>query len=478
MNTKSWLIAGSILIFAVAFVAGCDVESEPLVTESNPTQVPEVVTVVVTVLVEPEAEATAVPSEPETPAAAALPAQEAAEAPAARVDDAAVALEVPESQEQIMSMSLMAQKPKTEHSACAADGSFVEPATLEEIEPPSENSWRVLEPGDVTEFHTYDAIRVTEEGEALLDLGNLMRLVLKCDTVTQIVSESLAVEELARIQVDFEETPLLQRIVLAMHLSRGGFLGEKSVDSGPIALTTPNAVIIVSGTKFFLVYDPELETTWVGNFKGSVDVADIEQREGEMLPDQQLIAIPAVRNRKHWPIHEHMTSEEFSRLIDLHGSTSAAADLISGPYLVGKFDPELAVRNGPGTDYTMVGTLAKDEYVRVIGRGPGWWEIACPQNTNTQGTVCWVSGGSAYTDSYNVEDVEPGIIPSLPTSKTGSADSEEIPVEETTIGEDVSSGGGTEKPKATPTPAGPKEEPPEEPPSPVNTPAPANPYPE
>ena len=473
MNKKFWPIISLVFLVLIPFAAGCDVESDIPVMESGSTQAPEVVTVVVTVLVEAESEATAVPPATHTPAAIEPPADAATAEPAAATASGADEPETPGAGE-VVAMSLKAQKPKTEHSPCAADASFVEPATLDDLSAPSEQSWRVLETGEVTEFHSYDGIRVTEDGEALLDLGNLMRLLLKCDTVTQIISESLAVEKLNKIQVDFEDTPLLQQIVLAMHLSRGGFLGEKSIDSGPIALTTPNAVIIVSGTTFFLVYDPEAETTWVGNFEGTVDVADVELQEGEGLPDQQLIAIPPVRNRKFWPIHEHMTPEEFSHLIDVLGSPSAAANLISGPYLVGNYEPVVAVRNGPGTEYALVGTLARHEYARVVGRGLGWWQIACPQNTKTRGTDCWVSGGSAYTDAYNIDDVALSVIPEPPASEGDPGITyEETPVSDPVPQEDPPARDDPEKPSDDPTPA----DPPDNPPSPMNTPAAPDPYP-
>jgi uncharacterized protein YraI len=302
-------------------------------------------------------------------------------------------------------MSLSAQKAETEHSPRSE--SFVEPASLDEIVEPPDDSWRYLEPGDKTEFQTYDGVRVSEEGEALLDLGDLMRLILKRDTVTQSVPDDIVEDELARIKVDFGDTPLLQRIALTLYLGRGGFLGQKTIESDPIALTTPNAVVVISGTTFFIAYDPEAGITWVGNFEGTIDVADIALQEGENLPDRQLIAIPAVRGRKYWPIDEHMTFAEFGSLIDQLGSPIGAADMISGPYLVGQYSPAVAVRSGPGTEYPLVGTLDEGEYARIRGRGRGWWQIVCPRNVYVRGTACWVSGGTTYTGNYNTDDVTP-----------------------------------------------------------------------
>lgn len=148
-----------------------------------------------------------------------------------------------------------------------------------------------------------------------------------------------------------------------------------------------------------------------------MSVADVVMREGEAMPDRQLIAIPAVRGRKYWPIHSDMTPEEFERLIDLQQSPVAAADMISGPYLRVKFSPELAVRNGPGTEFAYVGNINEGDYVRVIGRGRGWWEIECPAHLSA--SDCWVSGGSVYVDEYNIDiSPVPNTAPALPPTAT------------------------------------------------------------
>lgn len=317
-----------------------------------------------------------------------------------------------EDSEKVDTMTLLAQKARTEHSERPDD--FEEPESLDDIVEPEDDSWRALLPGRDTEFETYDGVRISEAGQALLDLGDLMTLILKRDTVTQFVPDNLAQEELDRISVDFGKTPLLQRIVLALHLSRGGFLGEKSTESGPIALSTPNAVVIVSGTTFFLVYDPDADTTWVGNFEGTIDVADVAEEEGDDLADSTLIAIPPVRDRAEWPIHEHLTFDEFDRLIDVLESPIAAADMISGPYLVGQFEPRLNVRRGPGTEFGIAGVLAEGDYARIIGKGRGWWQIECPKTTYTQGVDCWVAGSGAYTHAYNTEDVPVSALPATP----------------------------------------------------------------
>lgn len=420
MNSRIWLVGILFLCGLLTVVAGCGREPEPPPTEPAPTQTPNIITVVVTAeppptpvpitvvvevtrLVEVVPQVTDELPHAQTAGATLEPAATATPKPTVPTSEAADEHQEASAEGTPLGMSLTSQKAKIEHSPHPE--SFEEPVSLGEIIAPIEDSWVVLEPGDDAMFRSFDGVRVSEDGEALLDLGNFMQLFLRRDTITQRVPESLVREELDRIRVDFGETPLLQQIVLAMYLAQGGFLGEKSIESDPIALTTPNAVIIVSGTTFFLVYDPEEEITWAGNFGGTMNVADIALQEGEPLPDRELVAIPAVRNRKYWPIHEQMTPEEFTRLIDLQESPIAAANMISGPYLIDIYDPEVAVRSGPGIDFPLVGRLLEGEYVRILGRGGGWWKIECPRNMIERGTGCWVSKGPDYTAAYNTEDV-------------------------------------------------------------------------
>jgi outer membrane biosynthesis protein TonB len=421
------IVVGAVVV--IVFAAGCGAQPEPMAaslaetpepvfivvtaTEEPPTPTPEVVIVVVTATEDPESlvqaeeveqpEATVkpIPEGAETP-------QEIAEAPAEAAETEAAAESQPD-----VEMSLAAQKTTTQHSP--RPESFVEPASLEEIRP--HDDWYDIAPNNAAEFQSYDGVRVLDGGEAVLDLGNLMKLILRHDSEIQFVPGSLVQQELDKIAVDFSASSPLEELVLAAHLLRGGFLGEKTIGGDPIALTTPNAVVVISGTEFFLAYDPTANTTWVGKFEGTMSVADVVMREGEAMPDRQLIAIPAVRGRKYWPIDSDMTPEEFVRLIDLQQSPVAAADMISGPYLRVKFSPELAVRNGPGTEFAYVGDINEGDYVRVIGRGRGWWEIECPAHLS--GNDCWVSGGSAYVDEYNIDiSPVPNTAPALPPTAT------------------------------------------------------------
>ena len=412
MNYRIWLISLFVSVVMLMIAAGCGAQPAPTAeppavtaepvfivvtaTEVPPTLTPEVVFVVVTAT--PDAESI-VEEEAELPPATDTPEPEATATAEPEVEVVAEAQEGNTGEESAppIEMSLAAQESTTQHSPRPA--SFVEPASLDDIKP--YENWADLLPSESVDFQSYDGVRVIDGGEAVLDLGNLMKLILIDDSEMQFVPGSLVKEELARISVDFSASTPLEELVLAAHLLRGGFLGEKTVGSDPIALTTPNAVVVISGTEFFLAYDPEIDTTWVGKFEGTMSVADVELEEGEALADRQLIAIPAVRGRKYWPIHTHMTPDEFVRLIDLEQSPIGAADMISGPYLRVIYDPELAVRNGPGVEFSFVGRMAQGAYARIIGRGRGWWQIECPPSIRA--SACWVSGGSGYTENYNLD---------------------------------------------------------------------------
>jgi hypothetical protein len=293
-------------------------------------------------------------------------------------------------------ITLLSRHARTEYSAGPED--LTEPPAT--IEPPPEDSWRELQPDESTDFKSYDGVRVREEGEAWLDLGDLMHLILKRDSVAQFVPGEDARGRLAGVDVLIPEaTPLLQRLVLGIHLSRGGLIGDKLEQSDAIALTTPNAVIIVSGTEFFLAYDPDTNTTVAGNFNGTIDVAATELQEGDALPQRELITIPPVRGQKFWPIHDHLDFQEFARLIDLMESPIAATDMISGPYLVIENSAGADVHSGPGQNFSTVGTMDEGDYARILLEGDGWWQIACPENINA--SECWLASGD--TADYNAE---------------------------------------------------------------------------
>ena len=297
MTGKSLSRLLMVVMVLALFVAACGTEPEPTVPDSLPAPTQEPVVIVVTATELPQTPTpqvvvvvvTATPGPGSTTPAEEAPATKADTEPAASATPQA-AVEAPEpaaveGDRPAVAMSLAAQKNTTQHSPRPA--SFVEPASLEDIVP--YENWNNIEPNESADFQSYDGVRVVEGGEAILDLGDLMKLILKHDSEMQFVPGSLVQQELDKIAVDIQTSSPLDKLVLAAHLLRGGFLGEKTVGGDPIALTTPNAIVVISGTEFFLAYDPQTETTWVGNFEGTMSVADVELREGDSLPDRQLV---------------------------------------------------------------------------------------------------------------------------------------------------------------------------------------------
>lgn len=276
--------------------------------------------------------------------------------------------------------------------------------SLDDIIPPAENSWRTLQPGEAADFQSYDGIRIKEAGQATLDLGNQVHLIMKRDTTLQFVENKLAQEKLTNLNVDIDAR-LLEEIVLTLHLSRGGFFGSKEFDGKSIALSTPNAVVIVSGTDFFVAYDPQQGITWVCNLGGTIDVADVAEAESQRIPDGQLIAIPGVRGEKTWPVNEHLTLEGFFGLIDQVGSPTGALDVISGPYLIGQTEPSIEIRGGPGVGFAPVSALSQGEYARVVGHDGIWQQIVCPPSAAPWDGECWVPE-EPFTVAYNDAPVD------------------------------------------------------------------------
>lgn len=302
-------------------------------------------------------------------------------------------------------VTLRAIKTMTEHSKAAANRT----AAASALEPPPEDSWQQLRPNESTVFESYDGVRVREEGEAWLDLGDLMHLILKRDSEVQSMSGEDVRSNLANLEVEID-APLLQRLVLGLHLSRGGVTGEKLKQNDTIALTTPNSVIIVSGTQFLLTYDPGEETTTAGNFNGTVDVASPELEEKKEELDQgEIITIPPVRGEMFWPIHDHMDFEEYQRLIDLLESPIAAVDMISGPYLVILTAPGIDVRGGPGMDFPRVGWMAEGDYARILAVGEAWLQIECTEDM--AGPECWVAAEDVAAYNGEFADKAPTATP-------------------------------------------------------------------
>lgn len=105
-------------------------------------------------------------------------------------------------------------------------------------------------------------------------------------------------------------------------------------------------------------------------------------------------------------------------LADGGGTAVAEATAVEdggSPVVVAKVD--LNVRTGPGVVYDRDGFVLQGEAVAVIGRDPasGWWQIQCPGRSD--GSNCWVSGGSQYTEARNTAGVPVAAVPPTPTPR-------------------------------------------------------------
>ena len=306
-----------------------------------------------------------------------------------------------------VTMTLSARHDVTQYSP----RSFPLPGSLDEIAPPAPESWQTIAPESSVAFQNYDNLRVVDDGEALLDLGGFMQLLFKRDTVAQFTDPQLAADKFSQINVDTTNTPLLQRLVLSLHLLRGGFAGELLAGSAPVALTTPNAVVLVSGTTFFVAYDPDAGRTWVGNFGGGIDVGDAPAGAEMALADRQLVVIPPVDGRAVWTLPPELSYETVGRFIDAVGSPVAAAGILSGPNVSPVTDLGLNVYHGPGRDLERLGLMLRGSIVTVLRRaigqdGDAYWQIVCPAVLGSPPRGCWVEADPQLAAATNMEGVE------------------------------------------------------------------------
>ena len=301
------------------------------------------------------------------------------------------------------------------------------------IEPGSDQDlgWEEVEEQTTTHINDRDAINVKEQGEAELKLGELLLLRLIRDS------------QLEFLKVNFDDVPSLERIAVAIHLFRGGFIGQKIKEDEAIALTTPNVTVIVRGTTFLLAYDPDTETTWVGKFEGDLGVEDRYRQENNSLGDLQLMVIPPDDGRENevWPLHDHVhltgmtVSDQFELLIKLLDSPLDAAKMISGPYLV-IVPSTLRVYSGPGTEYVYLGYIEQGDFFQIQGwselNSGQWWNIQCPSYLGSK-TGCWVGASEQHTQAYNGEYAPelplpsaPNIITTLPTGSPGISEIRDV----------------------------------------------------
>ena len=242
---------------------------------------------------------------------------------------------------------------------------------------------------DTADLRNEDAVRVTGGGEALLDFGDSLKLILFNDS--QLSVSSRPVEDGA---------PLAQ-----FYLWWGGFLGEKVPEQGgEVVVETPNgATITVTGTQFFVIYDPGLETSAVGNFDGSVQVEagthvttlspgrfmvveGTQSDGGQIISAQQPITF---------------SPEEFMRASrSLRSAPAAATALAATPTVTPSPTPTLApqraiavftleanCRVGPGVLWEVETVYGAGTESLVVGRtaDSSWWLLA------PDGERCWAA---------------------------------------------------------------------------------------
>ena len=124
-----------------------------------------------------------------------------------------------------------------------------------------------------------DELRVQNGGVGLLEFGQDLRL--------RLFNETMAGEIEATHMESDPNSPLIVRLALFA----GGFSGQLYKPGNKATFTTPGgAQIVVLGTDFFVVYDPDSKITTVGNFSGTMGV--IAGGESVSLASGHFLEIP------------------------------------------------------------------------------------------------------------------------------------------------------------------------------------------
>jgi hypothetical protein len=329
----------------------------------------------------------------------------------------------PQATQPPVTMRLQSQEASTDYGP--HPDPFTPPATLDDISEPASSVWQTVLPGHVVDFYTYDHVRVRDHGQAILDLGDFMHLLLKRDTVLQLTSSDLTEKKWDEISVKVIAPPL-QELVMSLHLLRGGFAGTLNPGSGPVALTTPNAVVIVSGTDFFVVYDPAEGRTWVGNFDGKIDVGDGPADEGLPLDARRLIAIPPFEGQRFFDMPPGLSMATFAHLVDYAGSPVAAVKVFTGLILVAEED--VTIYDEPSTSAVSLGRVAVGQVVTVLDHVAApdgtYSEIRCPEFI-ARGERCWVVDEAKLTTGLDVR-ATPEQVPALDSDGDGWIDADDV----------------------------------------------------
>ncbi len=209
---------------------------------------------------------------------------------------------------------------------------------------------------DPVDLQANDSVAVRHGGEALLDFGSRLRMRLFNDTDLDVTKASAA-----------SEIPL----EIFFFLEQGGFTGELTGPGDRVTYSTPNeATILILGTAYFVIHDPETGITWVGNFGGTVIVDN--GAVSISLEDQMLIPVPGGEPR---PIP--FTREE----LEARGRANGSLHLALQDLLAAETDRILVAEpactttgnvfllTGPGgtAAYALVGSLTPGHTVTVLG---------------------------------------------------------------------------------------------------------------
>jgi hypothetical protein len=135
-------------------------------------------------------------------------------------------------------------------------------------------------------FFEGDFMRISQGGEALMEIGTDLWLRLFNDSELNVVSVEAA-----------EGTPLDVQLFLA----DGGFTGQLTAENGQAQFETPNGVTVtILGTSFFVGYDPSTADTTLVNFEGSIMYED---GSGEnILAPGFMVTAPSGRQQEITPI--------------------------------------------------------------------------------------------------------------------------------------------------------------------------------
>lgn len=78
---------------------------------------------------------------------------------------------------------------------------------------------------------------------------------------------------------------------------------------------------------------------------------------------------------------------------------------------------DLNIRGGPGTEYRVVGWLARGQTAAVTGIGSdgGWWRVVCPDGSSGS---CWVTASTQYTQTTTT----PGSTPAATSEPSACID--------------------------------------------------------